>query len=497
MMNINSLLKGADESVKKPANRPNSAFSKPTMSKLAGFEAPKEKEEPQSKVVEDKQPTQNKVAAGLSKLFDKAEEMKKQEPKETGFLNPNSEAGRVKRPQTAKVGTKRASFFSRNTSVSNQDQSMSSESSSSGSSSKSESSESEEDKLPEPQTSDITMSNKPMSYGFRSPNVNRRRNKKGRRFKNSSKHIEIVTVARPINTPGATRRSILINNKEEANTLKNNFVMPMEDLTAPKPLKPAKKEKKAQPPPLVSFNKRQSMLMTPSQSVGNSRKLLQMSTVGGSEDLLGSKVKEEHHVQNMKPSNEFFSFDKMNYVQQLREDRQAIQAWNRSFAESINEIKVEYKDIFKKTIPRFQKQFAKAPGIRKKTIVFGLDRVLVKTNFEKESDDWKATTLTLNEDTGSRIQIYVSVRPFVKNTLQQLRRADYELVLYSTSQYNYTSAILDILQKQRIEFHHIITSEDHEEALMSEYNIKKQTVPSKNMNLFLHNRKERDIIFVD
>jgi TFIIF-interacting CTD phosphatase-like protein len=222
-----------------------------------------------------------------------------------------------------------------------------------------------------------------------------------------------------------------------------------------------------------------------------------MSTVGGSDALLGSKVKEEHDVQNMKPSNEFFSFDKMNYVQQLREDRQAIQAWNRSFAESINEIKVEYKDIFKKTVPRFQKQFAKAPGIRKKTIVFGLDRVLVKTNFEKESDDWKATTLTLNEDTGSRIQIYVSVRPFVKNTLQQLRRADYELVLYSTSQYNYTSAILDILHKQRIEFHHIITSEDHEDALMSEYNVKKQTVPSKNMNLFLHNRKERDIIFVD
>ena len=37
-MNLNSLLKSADDQANKPKGKPSSVFSKPTMNKLAGFE---------------------------------------------------------------------------------------------------------------------------------------------------------------------------------------------------------------------------------------------------------------------------------------------------------------------------------------------------------------------------------------------------------------------------------------------------------------------------
>ena len=239
------------------------------------------------------------------------------------------------------------------------------------------------------------------------------------------------------------------------------------------------------------------MLMTPGQPIGHARKLLQMDAPGIANPLLGSRVKEEHDVQNMKPSSEYFSLDRMSYVNQLYENSEVIESWRQSFAEAINEVKIENRELLQKINPRFQRQYKQAPGIKRKTIVFGLDGVLVKTNFEKDSDDCKPTTLILNEQTGAKIKIYVSIRPYVVNTLKQLRRAGWEVVLYSTSQYNYTSAILEVLNKQRIEFHHIITSDDHDEAFKTKENPFNKIVKSKNINLLLHNRKERDIIFVD
>ena len=245
----------------------------------------------------------------------------------------------------------------------------------------------------------------------------------------------------------------------------------------------------------MAFHKRQSLLMTPSQQLGHSRKLLQMKTVGAANPITGSRVKEEHDMQNMKPSSEFFS--RLNYVKLLKEDRQTLQAWSKSFCDAINEVKIDNKDRLKNIDSRFQRRFSQLPGITKKTIVFGLDRVLVKTNFEKESDEWKPANLTLNAKTCQKIKIYVSVRPFVVNTLKQLRRAGCELILYSSSQYNYTSAILETLEKEKIEFHHIISSEDHEGALKSIEKRQLKSIGTKNINLLLHNRKERDILFVD
>lgn len=160
----------------------------------------------------------------------------------------------------------------------------------------------------------------------------------------------------------------------------NNEVIPITRNMNTKP-----KAKKVELLPTLAFHKRQSLLMTPSQSLGHSRKLLQMKTVGVLNPLVGSRVKEEHDMQNLKPSAEFFS--RLNYVHQLKEDRQGLQAWSKSFSEAINEVKIENRDFLKSINKKYKKRFAQQPGFSKKTIVFGLDRVLVKTNFEKDSDD--------------------------------------------------------------------------------------------------------------
>lgn len=217
--------------------------------------------------------------------------------------------------------------------------------------------------------------------------------------------------------------------------------------------------------------KPQNILMTPSQNLVHSRKLLQIKTIGVPNHITDSKVKEEHDVINMKPSSEYFS--KLNYVTHIREDsetqsgqshdsaelaksRQVNAEWEKSFSDAINEVNIQNKEYLENIDLSIQKRFSKLPGLLKKTVVFGLDGVLVKTNFEPEGKDWKPTTLILDEKTRAKIKIYVSIRPYVVNTLKQLRRTGMELILYSTSKYNYTTAILNVLTKQRIEFHHII-----------------------------------------
>jgi hypothetical protein len=138
--------------------------------------------------------------------------------------------------------------------------------------------------------------------------------------------------------------------------------------------------------------------MTPSQSLGNDRKLMPIGIAGLPSST--SKVKEEHHAQNMKPSSEFFSFDVLNYPHLIKTNLQTSKIWNKSFAEAINDIKIEYKEQLYKIDPKFKRRFACRSLCAKKTIVFGLDQVLVKTSFEKESDEFKPATSYLMKPPG-------------------------------------------------------------------------------------------------
>lgn len=241
-----------------------------------------------------------------------------------------------------------------------------------------------------------------------------KRQKKGK-WGSKKTHIEIVSNSQPTITPQMKKRSIANiqqrNSENSGNSNLKQFQMKRIDFGGPKDGAKGKSERK------------KNLLMTPSQSMMPSRKLLQMKTVGVLNSITSSRIKEEHDVQNLKPSSEFFSQDRMTYVNQLREDFQAVKNWEKSFSDAINEIKIENKEILDTIDGRFKRRFLQAPGIKAKTIVFGLDGVLVKTNFEKDHNDWKPTTLVLNEDTGAKIKIYVAIRPYVANTLKQLRRS--------------------------------------------------------------------------
>eukprot|EP00344_Euplotes_crassus_P002662 CAMPEP_0197002040 /NCGR_PEP_ID=MMETSP1380-20130617/6602_1 /TAXON_ID=5936 /ORGANISM="Euplotes crassus, Strain CT5" /LENGTH=525 /DNA_ID=CAMNT_0042419961 /DNA_START=167 /DNA_END=1747 /DNA_ORIENTATION=- len=388
-------------------------------------------------------------------------------------MQPNEFNG-VRRPQTASHH-KRASKFSQKVTVSD-DASMDSESQSEYSSS----SESDEDMQEETKASPNANMER---MDTKSPAVHKR----GKNKKWNHGRVEVVSTSQPTITPQMKKRSIanLQNRNHGAHGASDLDQFQM------KRIELSKGDGKVKP------GRKKNLLMTPSQTLVPSRKLLRMKTVGVLNSITTSRVKEEHDVQNLKPSSEFFSQDRMTYVNQLREDFHAMKLWKKSFADAINEIKIDNKEILDRINPKFKRRFVQAPGIKTKTIVFGLDGVLVKTNFEKDHEDWKPTTLILNEDTGAKIKIFVSIRPYVVNTLKQLRRAGAEIILYSTSKYNYTSAILDVLNKQRIEFHHIITADDHEEALWTPENPSRKIVKSNNINLLLQNRKERDVILVD
>lgn len=475
VMNLNSLLKGADDKTKE---RPTSAFSKPTMSKLAAFEFVKKVKDEKPKevsAVSTSQTNNNKI----SELIDKANETRVEENKEEMKKIPLKEADIIKRPRTANNTQRKSSWFSKQSAIKNGDSSTDSESSS-GISSEVSSSDDEEQPT-------IAYNRKITMLGSKSPAVNKNKGYKGK-WNKSSKFIDVTIPQRVVTTPQTHKRSILVTGAKGANGDNHVVIQP---IVLGNPIKP-----KAN----LSINplklKNRNVMMTPSQILGNDRKLMPIGLAGL--PIFKNDVKEEHHAQNLKPSAEFFSFDILNYPNLIKDNDQTSKLWAKSFAEAINDIKIENKEQLSKIDAKFKRRFACRDWAVKKTIVFGLDRVLVKTSFEKEGDEYRQANLLLNEKTGAKIKIYVCIRPYVANTLKQLKRANYEIILYSTSQYNYTNAILEVLNRDfKIDFQHIITAEDHSEALMSCPNPSKNIINSKNMKLLLHDRKERDIIFVD
>lgn len=205
--------------------------------------------------------------------------------------------------------------------------------------------------------------------------------------------------------------------------------------------------------PIKPMEIHKKLLMTPGQFYDNSRKLLQMKTIGSDNPFMEKRAKDESDINT-----------KLNYVSQLKDDTRGVQTWSKSFTDAINAVTVVNKEFLENVEPNYKKIFQKIIHTNKKTVVFGLDGVLVKTSFEKNSPEFKISELIINKQTNQKMKIYVAIRPFVVNTLKQLKRAGMELIAYSSSQYNYTSAILNVLTKQRIDFHHIICAEDHEKA---------------------------------
>jgi type IV secretory pathway TrbD component len=494
-MNLNSLLMGADHHITAKSgvspSSPPSLVKPPTMRSLGNLE--KDNKKVQEPTANESIP-KNKIATSLNKLFEKAEANQKviedtnAKTKSSGFGKMSKDMKRAK--TTKAIGARPASAFGKKVSGLDSDDSRSESDSSqteSGSGSESKSS----DDMPPPPSfnnnggnvplvnnlvvsdsdsdSDLDM---PQHIGFNkatsvainksNPMMSFQMPLKKSKEK-SEKGIEKL-LDKPhqkhMNTPAVRRRKVLVTNSSGANQSINNMhgFQALDKLNEKRGLAPKKEDAKPKSSvmPNLSLNllsKQTSVQMTPSETFDNSRKLLQMKTVGTDSPFAQKRSKDDIDLKT-----------KFNYVNHLKEDPEGVKVWSKSFGDAINVVTVVNKEYLAKVDPKVQKMFMKNDSLRRKTVVFGLDGVLVKTSFEKEGPEWKPSDLILDRDKNLKMKIYVAVRPFVINTLKQLKRAGMEVILYSSSQYNYTTAILNILLKQRVDFHHIISSEDHEKA---------------------------------
>jgi hypothetical protein len=214
-MNLNSLLKGADDKLDKPKVRPTSAFGKPSMSKLAAFDTiktPKIEESKEPSVIKTNQSNNNKI----SELIDKANETRNEENKEEILKKPLKEAEMIRRPQTANAGSRKVSGFSKNTSVKEDDDSTGSDKDGSGSSSGCSSDVSNDSSKNDSDQGTPGSYNKKISmFGLKSQNI-KRGVKKGNRNA-SNKYIDTISPQGPFGTPLGHRKSILLTGGKGAN----------------------------------------------------------------------------------------------------------------------------------------------------------------------------------------------------------------------------------------------------------------------------------------
>jgi len=229
VMNLNSLLQGADNKTDKKKERPTSAFSKPvSMGALSSFEKKFDKED--SKIQVEKETTKqspNKIMGGLSKLFEKADEMKIKEKQEESKLqvNPVASTLKSKRPSSAFWGgQKRSSGFGKT--ILKDDFINVSDNSASKSGSKSdksndvsESSKSSEESEQDEEDDDDNSGKDHINEISKTPLTSKRRNSNRKKhwFKNSAS-TEVEHDNNPKTTPTSTRRVLLIVKENEDGT---------------------------------------------------------------------------------------------------------------------------------------------------------------------------------------------------------------------------------------------------------------------------------------
>lgn len=122
----------------------------------------------------------------------------------------------------------------------------------------------------------------------------------------------------------------------------------------------------------------------------------------------------------------------------------------------------------------------------KKTVIFSLDDCLLKTSIFKED-----LPRVDGEFIYNKLNIFVCFRPYLKECIELLR-PHYELILWSSSQHDYTEQLLEILEpigtekqfQHYLDLSHCQRSED-------------DTFMIKNIDILLENRNKDDIILVD
>lgn len=156
----------------------------------------------------------------------------------------------------------------------------------------------------------------------------------------SNKLIEIPNGKKSLATPQVSKRSLLMSGGNDENNSLNEKKPALQQYLTQNSNQTIKKDPEPKAPKIQP--KMQNFMMTPSQNLVHSRKLLQMKTVGVSNQITDSKVREEDDIKNMKPSSDFFC--KMDYINQLREDKHGVDTWEKSFSDAINEVNIQNKE---------------------------------------------------------------------------------------------------------------------------------------------------------
>ena len=291
-MNLNSMLMGADSSVKSTASS-STGFKKPfkpvTMSLLKEFDT-KTKPQDNNKVSNEETKTAgvSQIKQGIAKLFDNCDDTSKKASKGPKISSPGigekPSRSRINKLHTAR--SKIASGFGKRKKLKKEDSSNSNSDSDSDSneSSDSESSSSSSDNT-KSSTKEMPISSKKVS---KNPKPEGKKEKVPRKKVSNSywKHFEIGKL-KPMTTPQAQRRQTIVN------SLTGSF-RKEEIKNASSPLKKFTTTKKKQSGGLL---RKPIVQMTPAQTMGHSRKLLQMKTIGVSNSITDSKSKEVDDIK--------------------------------------------------------------------------------------------------------------------------------------------------------------------------------------------------------
>lgn len=84
--------------------------------------------------------------------------------------------------------------------------------------------------------------------------------------------------------------------------------------------------------------------------------------------------------------------------------------------------------------------------IGKKTLLIDLDETLVHSTFQPEESADIVLPITIED---ALYRVYVQVRPFAKEFLQEMSK-HFELVLFTASLQKYADPLLDLLDKSRV-----------------------------------------------
>jgi RNA polymerase II subunit A small phosphatase-like protein len=79
----------------------------------------------------------------------------------------------------------------------------------------------------------------------------------------------------------------------------------------------------------------------------------------------------------------------------------------------------------------------------RKTVIFDLDETLVHCS-KKSALDQNASMLNFTAESGKKVSVPISVRPYAKEVLSMLNE-NFEVIVFTASMKNYADAVIDLL----------------------------------------------------